>query len=155
MHQLADGSTINPSGYSLAQFVLTFYPSWSIWSDVRDLYNMLGTDDFHQRVYQLWIMALLVGYSVNGSNVDLNEQGPEIDEKNRQNISIAAAFFVAAKGSKSESHSKTFARLTLQSLSTFATLIYCPASERRSSQHAFLPFLFFFYSLSFAFPQCR
>ena len=45
IHQLADAAVEEPSGDAVARFVLTFWPSWSIWEEARKFSNISGTDD--------------------------------------------------------------------------------------------------------------
>ncbi|KAG9036713.1 hypothetical protein FRB95_008044 [Tulasnella sp. JGI-2019a] len=60
---------------SLFRFILIFYPSWSIWSDVRNYINTSGTDDVVMRIYTFIIMCLLLGYSANVSAIKIEKAG--------------------------------------------------------------------------------
>lgn len=71
VHQISDAAAEQPTGPGLAQYILTFCPAYSIWSDVRDIINQFGVDDVTQRSYILWIMVLLVGYSNNASGIEI------------------------------------------------------------------------------------
>lgn len=70
-HQLSDSVAENASAAGLAKFILTFYPTWSLWSEFRNFVNASGTDDVLQRLSVLWLMALLVGYTANASAIKL------------------------------------------------------------------------------------
>lgn len=69
IHQLADAASEEPTGASVARFVLTFFPSWSIWLDARNFFNVSGQDDVFQRVWMLVCILCLAGYSVNASAI--------------------------------------------------------------------------------------
>lgn len=66
-HRFCSVLLLRPSdsatGMNVLKFVLVFYPSWSVWTDVRTYINQSGTDDVWQRLYILGIMILLAGYS--------------------------------------------------------------------------------------------
>ncbi|KAG8998575.1 hypothetical protein FRB94_001407 [Tulasnella sp. JGI-2019a] len=75
IHQLADGASESATGINIAKFILIFYPSWSIWSDVRNYINTSGTDDVVMRIYMFIIMCLLLGYSANVSAIKIEKAG--------------------------------------------------------------------------------
>lgn len=111
VHQMSDAAAESPNGLGLVKYILTFCPAFSIWSDVRDVMNQMGTDDVSQRFYILWIMALLVGYTINASSVELAILNHELEEgalasdleeqdASRKALQYALAFFCVAKLSK-------------------------------------------------------
>jgi hypothetical protein len=111
VHQMSDAAAESPNGLGLVKYILTFCPAFSIWSDVRDVMNQMGTDDVSQRFYILWIMALLVGYSINASSVELSVLGMKLEEgapaseveeqdTSQKALQYALAFFCVAKLSK-------------------------------------------------------
>jgi len=44
---------------------LTISPSWRIWTDLRDLISIYETDDVTQRMGILFILACLLGFTIN------------------------------------------------------------------------------------------
>ncbi|PVG04558.1 hypothetical protein CPB86DRAFT_777843 [Serendipita vermifera] len=76
-HSLSEVAAEHAGGAGLAQFILTFFPTWSIWSEFRAFVNASGTDDIIQRVGILYMMALLVGYTANASAISLAYGSPE------------------------------------------------------------------------------
>jgi Bacterial low temperature requirement A protein (LtrA) len=69
----------NPTGSQLHIFALTFMyschrlllnnsPSWRIWTDMRDLISTFDTDDVAQRMGILFILACLLGFTINMSD---------------------------------------------------------------------------------------
>lgn len=54
-----------PDGHELLRFVITFIMSWKIWSDLALIISWFETDDLFQRVSVLFIMACLLGLTVN------------------------------------------------------------------------------------------
>lgn len=59
----------HPDGAHVVQYLLTFWPAWHIWSDIRELMNSFYTDDIVQRCIVLWLMAMLVLYANNANEV--------------------------------------------------------------------------------------
>jgi hypothetical protein len=111
VHQMSDAAAESPTGLGLVKYILTFCPAFSIWSDVRDIMNQMGTDDVSQRFYILWIMALLAGYSINASSVELAVLGSSVGEgasvseteerdASSRALQYAMAFFCVAKLSR-------------------------------------------------------
>lgn len=104
IHQVSDAAAEQPNGIGLAKYILTFCPAYSIWTDVRDTVNQFGTDDAPQRLYILWIMVLLVGYSNNASSIEFDApgDGSTNEESHSRQLAIqwALCFFVVAKFSK-------------------------------------------------------
>lgn len=70
-HQLSEAAAEQASGAGAAQFILTFFPTWSLWSEFRAFVNASGTDDILQRVGVLYMMALLIGYTANASAISV------------------------------------------------------------------------------------
>ncbi|PVG04111.1 hypothetical protein CPB86DRAFT_778353 [Serendipita vermifera] len=70
-HQLSETAAEHAGGIGLAQFILTFYPTWSLWNESRAFLNASGTDDILQRVGILFLMALLVGYTANATAISI------------------------------------------------------------------------------------
>jgi hypothetical protein len=107
VHQIAEAAAEEPTGIGFAKYVLTFCPAFSIWADVRDTANQFANDDVSQRVFILWIMVLLVGYSNNASTVrwgvsDDGREGPtgSIDAESAAAMRWTLGFLVVAKLSK-------------------------------------------------------
>ncbi len=73
-HSTAESS----SAINVLKFVLSFWPCFSIWTDVRLFLNTSGTDDVLERVLLLGWMILLSGYSSNVSAVQLVKATPEL-----------------------------------------------------------------------------
>jgi hypothetical protein len=88
---------------SYFRFVLIFYPSWSIWSNVRDFINHSGTDDILQRLYVLLNMIVLLGYSANATSIEVEhtaEGHTEITHESYPLIHAAVGFLLAAKAAR-------------------------------------------------------
>lgn len=66
-HVLADGAVEQATGFNILKFVLEYFPSWSVWMDLRTFLNMSGTDDVTERLALLASMILLAGYSANAT----------------------------------------------------------------------------------------
>ncbi|BEI83165.1 hypothetical protein CcaverHIS002_0310330 [Cutaneotrichosporon cavernicola] len=71
VHQLADAAVESPSGAGVARFILTFWPSWSVWEEARRYSNVSGTDDLVHRVWVLFGMLCILGYTANASAIPL------------------------------------------------------------------------------------
>ncbi|KAL7419951.1 hypothetical protein Q5752_004914, partial [Cryptotrichosporon argae] len=72
IHQLADAAIEEPGGDAVARFILTFWPSWSIWEEACRYSNVSGSDDLLHRVWVLVGMACLLGYAANASAIELH-----------------------------------------------------------------------------------
>ncbi|KAK9366391.1 Low temperature requirement A [Lipomyces kononenkoae] len=68
----AENLAENVTGVALVKYILILAPTWHIWSDLRELMNSFYTDDMSQRIFILWIMALLVVYGNNATLVGEN-----------------------------------------------------------------------------------
>ncbi|WFD44371.1 hypothetical protein MPSI1_003039 [Malassezia psittaci] len=66
-HVVAESAAEDYSGLSILKFILTFFPAWSVWLDMRTYLNVHGTDDIIERLQLLASMILLTGYSANAS----------------------------------------------------------------------------------------
>ena len=73
-HATAESS----SAINAFRFVLSFWPCFSIWTDVRLFLNTSGTDDMLERLLLLGWMILLGGYCANVSGVELVKATPEL-----------------------------------------------------------------------------
>ncbi|KAJ7481610.1 hypothetical protein FB451DRAFT_1394255 [Mycena latifolia] len=108
VHQISEAAAEEPTGVGFAKYVLTFAPAFSIWGDIRDIANQFANDDVTQRVYILWTMILLVGYSNNASAIELGSAEAEegtlsarsLSEDSLTSIRWTLGFFVVAKLSK-------------------------------------------------------
>lgn len=68
----SDDLAEHPNGAHLAKYILIFAPAWHIWADLREIMNSYYTDDLPQRVFILWVMALLVLYANNARAADVD-----------------------------------------------------------------------------------
>ncbi|WVQ77601.1 hypothetical protein IAR50_007289 [Cryptococcus sp. DSM 104548] len=93
VHQLADAAIEEPGGESVARFVLTFWPSWSLWEEARRYPNQSGTDNLLHRVWVLIGMMTLIGYSANASAIELHPQGEE-EELDHSAVRAAVTFWL-------------------------------------------------------------
>nr|GAT45965.1 predicted protein [Mycena chlorophos] len=103
VHQLSEAAAEEPTGLGLGNYMITFAPAYSIWSDIRDMANQFANDDVTQRAYILWTMILLVGYSNNASSIQVRRE--EVGEvasfaANIHSVNWAIGFFVVAKVSR-------------------------------------------------------
>ncbi|KAJ1023190.1 hypothetical protein NDA16_003343 [Ustilago loliicola] len=71
-HATAESST----AINVLKFVLSFWPCFSIWTDVRLFLNTSGTDDMLERLLLLGWMILLGGYCANVSGVEIVKATP-------------------------------------------------------------------------------
>jgi hypothetical protein len=100
VHQIAESAAEHADGLGLAKFIPTFSAAFSVWGDVRDLENQFANEDVISRVYLLWIMALLVGYSNNASSVILVPISQSMDKESSTALHWALGFLVLAKMSR-------------------------------------------------------
>ncbi|WFC95967.1 hypothetical protein MBRA1_002623 [Malassezia brasiliensis] len=75
-HVVAEGAAGDSSGFNVLKFVMEFFPTWSVWFDVRTFLNVHGTDDITERLGLLGIMVLLSGYSANAAALEIFHCGP-------------------------------------------------------------------------------
>ncbi|KAG8867616.1 hypothetical protein FRB98_004084, partial [Tulasnella sp. 332] len=103
IHQLADGASESATGINLAKFILIFYPSWSIWSEVKTFINTSGTDDVVMRIYMFVIMCLLLGYSANVSAIKIERaEGASSDDTTTSAVGAVASMVARSLFSRQE-----------------------------------------------------
>ncbi|KAJ1024947.1 hypothetical protein NDA18_004233 [Ustilago nuda] len=73
-HATAESNT----AINVLKFVLSFWPCFSIWTDVRLFLNTSGSDDMLERLLLLGWMILLGGYCANVSGVEIVKATPEL-----------------------------------------------------------------------------
>ncbi|PWN46711.1 hypothetical protein IE53DRAFT_322468, partial [Violaceomyces palustris] len=114
VHQLADGAAESGTGLNVLKFALLFWPSWSVWTDVRTYLNTSGTDDVKERLFLLGWMIILCGYSANASGVKIEYATPEMiaallggggeaSSHERRAIRSIASFFLRRASTESSS----------------------------------------------------
>lgn len=86
-HATAESS----SAINVLKFALSFWPCFSIWTDVRLFLNTSGTDDMLERLLLLGWMILVGGYCANVSGVELVKATPELLEQLRSEESAGDA----------------------------------------------------------------
>ncbi|GMK53530.1 hypothetical protein CspeluHIS016_0101160 [Cutaneotrichosporon spelunceum] len=74
VHQLAEAAVEAPTAAGIARFVLTFWPSWSVWEEARRYSNVSGTDDLVHRLWVLLGMLCILGYTANASAIPLSHE---------------------------------------------------------------------------------
>lgn len=74
-HLVAENATSEATGFNVLKFVLEYFPTWSVWMDVRTFLNVSGTDDVKERVGLLAYMILLNGYSANAAALQITHAG--------------------------------------------------------------------------------
>ncbi|KAM0746513.1 hypothetical protein T439DRAFT_329623 [Meredithblackwellia eburnea MCA 4105] len=113
VHQLADTAAENVSGLSVLKVVLTFYPAWSIWADLRNWLNQSGVDDISQRINTLATMICLIGYSANASAIEVghhaavsttSEGGATLEAVHRLLVRATEAAATGAEAATAEAH---------------------------------------------------
>ncbi|KAG7819939.1 hypothetical protein KL909_004688 [Ogataea angusta] len=83
--KLASSATQEPTGLSLLKYFLFFAPIWQVWSDIKDFMNYYFNEDLLQKIYILWILALLLVYT-NGTNYML--------ESNAANATVVVPYIL-------------------------------------------------------------
>ncbi|KAJ9474204.1 hypothetical protein PHBOTO_004273 [Pseudozyma hubeiensis] len=78
VNKLGHATAESSSAINALKFVLSFWPCFSIWTDVRLFLNTSGTDDMLERLLLLGWMILLGGYCANISAVQLVKETPEL-----------------------------------------------------------------------------
>lgn len=77
-HTLAETATSEATGFNILKFILEYFPTWSIWMDVRTFLNVSGTDDVKERIGLLAYMILLNGFSANAASLQIkNAASPQ------------------------------------------------------------------------------
>jgi hypothetical protein len=61
------GDLIGDNGESLIRFIVLFLPSWRIWCYIRDIVAIYEMNAVSQRFLILWILALLIGFTIKSS----------------------------------------------------------------------------------------
>ncbi|BEJ13712.1 hypothetical protein CspHIS471_0308860 [Cutaneotrichosporon sp. HIS471] len=119
VHQLADAAVESPSGAGVARFILTFWPSWSVWEEARRYSNVSGTDDLVHRLWVLIGMLCILGYTANASAIPLSGEAQAaagevvallmraegaaasaVVEDEHSPVRAAAAFFLVIKATR-------------------------------------------------------
>lgn len=78
VNKLGHATAESSSAINALKFVLSFWPCFSIWTDVRLFLNTSGTDDILERLLLLGWMILLGGYMANVSAVEFVKATPEL-----------------------------------------------------------------------------
>ncbi|CDS02224.1 uncharacterized protein SPSC_05352 [Sporisorium scitamineum] len=78
VNKLGHATAESSSAINALKFVLSFWPCFSIWTDVRLFLNTSGTDDMLERLLLLGWMILLSGYCANVSAVEIVKSTPEL-----------------------------------------------------------------------------
>ena len=78
VNKLGHATAESSSAMNALKFVLSFWPCFSIWTDVRLFLNTSGTDDMLERLLLLGWMILLSGYCANVSAVQIVKATPEL-----------------------------------------------------------------------------
>ncbi|KIS67964.1 uncharacterized protein UMAG_11048 [Mycosarcoma maydis] len=78
VNKLGHATAESSSAINAFKFVLSFWPCFSIWTDVRLFLNTSGTDDMLERLLLLGWMILLSGYCANVSAVQIVKATPEL-----------------------------------------------------------------------------
>ncbi|ORX35876.1 bacterial low temperature requirement A protein-domain-containing protein [Kockovaella imperatae] len=97
IHIQAEAAVDEPGGPAVLRFVLTFWPSWSIWEEARKYANVSGTDDLLHRVWILVGMICITGYSINASAIELHPHGEEEKAMDHSAVQAAVAFWLTIK----------------------------------------------------------
>ncbi|KLT41203.1 hypothetical protein CC85DRAFT_312927 [Cutaneotrichosporon oleaginosum] len=104
VHQLAEAAVAEPSARGVARFVLTFWPSWSVWEEARRYSNVSGTDDLVHRIWVLAGMVCILGYTANASAIPLRDAPgggvPSTTKLDSTPVHAAAAFFLLIKATR-------------------------------------------------------
>lgn len=79
------------------RFVLTYYPAYTIWVDVRDFNNVHGTDDIRMRLYIIISAILLYGFSANATGIQLPRTKEILDQIQAQPVSYGEYIHPAVK----------------------------------------------------------
>ncbi|KAL7663338.1 Uncharacterized protein ABC855_g4067 [[Candida] zeylanoides] len=66
---LAGEASEHASGAALLKYVLFFVPAWTVWADIKDFTNYYYNEDLSQKVYILWVLALLTLYANSHGDV--------------------------------------------------------------------------------------
>lgn len=66
---LAGDASEHASGAALLKYILLFIPAWVVWADIKDFTNYYYNGDLSQKLYILWILALLTLYANSHGDV--------------------------------------------------------------------------------------
>lgn len=66
---LAKAAIEEATGSSFVKYLLLFLGAWQIWADMKEFMNYYYNNDITQKMYVLWIMALLIVYANNANFV--------------------------------------------------------------------------------------
>lgn len=67
---LAKEAVAEPTGASLARFIITYLGAFMIWSSVREFFNVYYCDDMYQRFLVMFVMACLIVYGNNAPTAE-------------------------------------------------------------------------------------
>ncbi|KAI4219338.1 MAG: hypothetical protein L6R36_008391 [Xanthoria steineri] len=62
---IGDQAVEHPTGSGLLQFTIVFSIGWKIWSDLQIITSWLEADDIVQRLSVMFVMACLIGFTLN------------------------------------------------------------------------------------------
>ena len=65
-----DSAAEHANGETLLRFAITFIMSWKIWTDLTQLINWFDQDDLIRRIFVLFTLACLVGFTTNITEYD-------------------------------------------------------------------------------------
>ncbi|KAL1408821.1 hypothetical protein Q8F55_005635 [Vanrija albida] len=99
IHQLADAAAEAATGVAVARFILTFYPSWSVWQEATRYSNVSGTDDLLHRLWVLVGMGCLLGYSANATAIEIHPSRSEL-AFDHSAMQAAVAFWLVVKATR-------------------------------------------------------
>lgn len=71
-----DSAAEEANGAALLRFAISFIMGWKVWSDVTQLNNWFDQDDLIRRVFVLFILACLVGFTTNINEYDSGAYAP-------------------------------------------------------------------------------
>lgn len=80
LRQLSEKVAEDYRGVQLALFVVLFWPVFSLWNDIRHFLNVSGVDDIPQRLFIVFYMGLMLGYSVNAATLTVPSAGESNEE---------------------------------------------------------------------------
>lgn len=72
---LAGDASEHASGAALLKYILLFIPAWVVWADIKDFTNYYYNEDLSQKLYIMWILALLALYANSHGEVLKDTKG--------------------------------------------------------------------------------
>ncbi|WEJ96620.1 hypothetical protein PSN45_004161 [Yamadazyma tenuis] len=72
---LAGDATEHAGWGALLKYILLFVAVWTVWCDIKDFTNYYYNEDLSQKVYILWILALLTVFCNNQTQILANRSG--------------------------------------------------------------------------------